>query len=103
MNPFPGKVLLLSPIMGEFSTEDSKMGFIPPQAGKLLELALRGAYPAPTQCQIHVGAQDWQSVPDVVMEFAKHLGFEVNVVPNTGHTLGKCYVGAVLEKWLPEI
>jgi hypothetical protein len=100
MKPFPGKVLLLSPIMGEFLTEDSKIGFIPPHAGKLLALAASGSYPTPKQCQIHVGALDWQSVPDVVVEFGKYLGLDVTVVPNAGHMLGKNYVGDVLDRWL---
>lgn len=39
MQPYVGKVLLLSPIVGEFSTVDSKMGFIPPHSGRLVELA----------------------------------------------------------------
>lgn len=28
-------------------------------------------YPAPSQCEIHVGEQDWQSNPDNVSAFAK--------------------------------
>ena len=100
MKPFPGRVVLLSPIMGEFLTDDAKIGFIPPQAGKLLALAASGAYPKLKHCQIHVGALDWQSVPAVVVEFAKYLGVEVTVVPNAGHMLGKTYVGEILDRWL---
>lgn len=100
LDPYPGKVLLLSPILGEFLTEDSKIGFVPPQAGKLLNLAKSGSYPAPKQCQIHVGALDWQSIPEVVVEFAKRVGMEVTVVAETGHMLGKTYVGEVLDRWL---
>ncbi len=100
MKPFPGKVLLLSPIVGEFSTEDSLMSFIPPRAGRLQALASSGSYPAPRHCQIHVGEQDWQSNPHAVAEFAGYLGLEVKVVPNGGHMLEKSYVGGVLDNWL---
>jgi hypothetical protein len=100
MKPFPGHVLLLSPIVGAFSTEDSIMSFIPPQAERLLALASSGVYPVPRQCEIHVGGQDWQSNPHAVVEFADFLGLKVTVVPNAGHMLGKSYVGGVLDNWL---
>ncbi len=100
LNPYPGNVLLLSPIVGEFSTEDSRMSFIPPRSRELLALALSGIYPVPRQCEIHVGEQDWQSNPHAVVEFADYLGIKVVVVPNAGHMLGKSYVGGVLENWL---
>ena len=69
--PFIGHVLLLSPIVGEFSNEETRMGFIPPKAGELLTLAADGRYPAPLRCEIHVGDQDWQSNPDSVIRFAR--------------------------------
>lgn len=31
MEPYPGKVLLLSPIIGDFSDERTQMGFVPPR------------------------------------------------------------------------
>ena len=98
--PFIGKVLLLSPIVGEFAEEGASIGFIPPRADRLLKLAQAGTYPTPMQCEIHVGAQDWQSNPDNVVRFAQLLGLPVTVVPDTGHMLGKQYVGGVLDRWL---
>ena len=98
--PYIGRVLLLSPIIGEFSNDDTRMSFIPPQAGRLLQLATSGSYPVPTQCEIHVGEQDWQSNPSKVIELAGHLGLEVTVVPNAGHKLGKNYVAGLLDRWL---
>ena len=98
--PFVGRVLLLSPIVGEFSSEETGLGFIPPRADKLRQLAGENRYPAPLNCQIHVGAEDWQSNPSNVTEFAAMLGIPITVVPNTGHQLGKKYVGALLDRWL---
>ena len=100
MPPYIGKVLLLSPIVGEFWNEDTMMGFSPPRSGALLELAEGGTYPVPKCCEIHVGELDWQSNPRNVTELAQHLGLAVTVVPNAGHMLDKSYVAAVLDRWL---
>ena len=100
IKPYIGRVLLLSPIVGEFSNEDTRTGFIPPRADKLQKLAGGGVYPVPTHCEIHVGEHDWQSNPDNVIEFASLLGLSVTVVPNAGHMLDKSYVSALLDRWL---
>lgn len=99
---FPGKVLLLSPIVGEFSDTATGRGFIPPLSEKLRYMATAGHFPAPSRCQIHVGAQDWQSHPDDVTALGRATGIEVTVVPGAGHMLGKEYVGPLLDRWLSE-
>ena len=98
--PYIGKVILLSPILGEFGNEDTRMNFIPPRAEKLLTLARSGTFPAPKQCQIHVGSEDWQSNPNNVTTFGQLLGIEVSVVPDAGHMLPKEYVRELLNTWL---
>ena len=100
LEPFIGKVLLLSPIVGDFSDDVSMMSFSPPRADKLLELTKSRAYPAPKHCEIHVGEDDWQSNPNNVISFASLIGLKVTVVPGAGHMLGKMYVGPLLDKWL---
>lgn len=100
---YVGHVLLLSPIVGEFSNDDTGMGFIPPHSEFLRNLVTSGRYPVPKHCEIHVGEHDWQCNPNDVIEFAGHLGVQVTIVPNTGHMLGKTYVSAVLDRWLPKI
>lgn len=99
--PFPGKVLLLSPILGEFKDDSTSRGFIPPRAGKLMKLAREGRYPTPMNCEVHVGSEDWQSQPEVVTEFGKLTGIEVTVAQGQGHDLGKDYVGPIIEKLCP--
>ena len=98
--PFPGKLLLLSPIVGEFSSEQIRMGFIPPYAKRLYELASKGLFPVPEHCEIHVGSEDWQSIPDNVTAFATLINAQVTVVEGAGHSLPKEYVAAVLDRWL---
>ena len=101
LDPFPGRVLLLSPIIGSFSEETSMSGFIPPRANKLKELAAQGNMPTPKDCEIHVGSEDWQSNPDNVSKLGDSLGINVTIVPGAGHDLGKEYVGSILDRWLP--
>jgi len=97
---YEGKVLLLSPIVGEFSNEDTLMNFIPPRSTHLYEVAQRGEFPKLTNCKIHVGSEDWQSNPRNVSRFAELVGIEVQVVQDGGHMLPKDYVGNLLDRWL---
>ena len=100
LDPFPGKVLLLSPIVGEFSDDEKMMNFIPPRAGKLMELASSGLFPSPLNCQIHVGAEDWQSNPDSVKKLADLLKIKLSIVNDAGHKLPIRYVSFLLDDWL---
>jgi pimeloyl-ACP methyl ester carboxylesterase len=98
--PYVGRVLLLSPIVGEFENEDIQAGFIPPRATRLAELAAAGSYVAPKNCEIHVGEDDWQAVPRNVRAFGNQVGIPVTVATGLGHMLGKPYVSALLDRWL---
>ena len=98
--PFPGQVLLLSPIVGEFGNSISATHFVPPQAQVLRELAEAGRFKPPARCGIHVGSDDWQSSPPDVCAFGQQVGIHVTVVPGAGHQLGKDYVGPLLDSWI---
>lgn len=100
--PFVGRVLLLSPIVGDFQDENTSLGFIPPRADKIRQLAQAGEMPVPRICEVHVGSEDWQSNPVNVGALGKLLGVPVNIVDGGGHMLGKNYVGSVLDRWLPQ-
>lgn len=101
MPAFVGRVLLLSPIVGEFTNEQTRTSFSPPRPQRLKELAETGQFNAPTHCEIHVGEEDWQSIPANVQAFGQLTGIPVTVVPKGGHDLGKAYVGPLLNRWLP--
>ncbi len=100
MPAFPGRVLLLSPIVGEFTNAHSRTSFSPPRPTRLKELAEEGQFSAPARCEIHVGEEDWQSIPANVQAFGHLTGISVTVVPKGGHNLGKDYVGSLLDRWL---
>ncbi len=97
---YEANVLLLSPIVGEFANEETLMNFIPPRPTFLQEVAERRDFPTLTNCEIHVGSEDWQSNPNNVTKFADLVGLKINVVQGGGHMLPKDYVGSLLDKWL---
>lgn len=100
MPSFLGRVLLLSPIVGEFTNEQARTSFSPPRPERLKTLAEAGQFNAPKNCEIHVGEEDWQSIPANVQAFGQLTGIPVTVVPKGGHDLGKAYVGPLLDRWL---
>jgi hypothetical protein len=100
MPSFPGRVLLLSPIVGEFTSEETRTTFSPPRPRRLKELAEASQFHVPASCEIHVGEEDWQSIPANVQAFGQLTGIPVTVVPKGGHDLGKAYVGPLLDRWL---
>ncbi len=97
---YVGKVLLLSPIVGDFSGDDGLRIFSPPRSGILQRLVSDGDYQAPSRCEIHVGSKDWQSEPGSVGELAGVLKIPVHIVENNGHMLDKTYVKNLLDRWL---
>lgn len=100
MASFPGRVLLLSPIVGEFTNEQAGSTFSPPRPTKLKELAEANKFNVPSRCEIHVGQEDWQSIPANVQAFGLLTGIHTTVVPGGGHDLGKDYVSPLLDRWL---
>ena len=98
---YVGKVLLLSPIVGDFSQNDGLRIFSPPRSEKLQSLVQSGHFNSPLNCEIHVGSKDWQSNPEDVSEFAKLLNIPIQVVENNGHMLDKEYVQELLDRWVP--
>ena len=98
--PYVGRVVLLSPIVGAFSSDATRTNFIPPRSRKLAECAERDEIPKPKHCEIHIGEHDWQSNPASVCELGGKLGIPVAVVPDAGHMLPKTYVAALIDRWL---
>jgi hypothetical protein len=98
--PFPGSVLLLSPIVGSSEISEKMIAFTPPRARKIFQLAELGRYPTPKHCEIHVGINDWQCNPVNVQSLGDLLKVPVHVVEDCGHMLEKNYVSQLLDKWL---
>ena len=101
MPAFPGKVLLLSPVIGAVTKSSvGKVSFAPPYAERLLAHARLGELVVPEQCEIHVGANDWQCPAERLSEFGRLPGIPVSIVPDAGHMLGHGYVKGLLDHWL---
>jgi len=98
--PYPGKVVLLSPIVGEFSDTDQEMNFIPPYAGKLFNLIECNEMTAPFNAEIHTGELDCQSSPSAVKKLGEALSIPVHIVAGAGHRLPKEYVSNILDYFL---
>lgn len=97
MKPYIGKVVLLSPILGDFSNTQTLTTYVPPFAGKIFELVKTNKFPIPKNCEIHCGEFDWQSNPEQVIDLGRMLGIKVSIVPNAGHMLPVAYVENLLE------
>ena len=101
MPAFPGKVLLLSPIIGAATnTSIGNVGFAPPYAARLMDLAMSRELVVPEHSEIHVGANDWQCPAERLSEFGRLTGVPVTIVSGSGHMLDHGYVGALLDQWL---
>jgi hypothetical protein len=98
--PYPGKVVLLSPIVGEFGDTEREMNFIPPYAEKLFNLIECNEMTAPLNAEIHTGELDWQSNPAAVKKLGEALSIPVHIVAGAGHGLPKEYVSNVLDRFL---
>jgi hypothetical protein len=98
--PYPGKVLLLSPIVGAFDHPDKPMSFSPPMPTRLMDMATRGELSCPSQAEIHVGSQDWQANPEQVARLGELMSIPVHIVEGNGHMLDHGYVNSLLERWL---
>jgi hypothetical protein len=99
LDPYPGQILLLSPILGGATSTESMRFFRPPRADRLMALAEEGSFPIPARIEIHVGEDDWQSQPDRVSKFSIAVGGIHKILPNVGHNLEKPYVRKVLDNW----
>ena len=100
LEPFPGRVLLLSPVIGSTEQSATGMRFYPPRADVLKQTAQAGSFPKLNNIEVHVGDEDWQAGPQALVEFCKAVGIKVHVVPGQGHMLGSNYVGPLLDAWL---
>ncbi len=100
--PFPGRALLLSPILGGSTDPDSGFLYSPPRSEKLMRVAEQGAFPSAQRVEIHVGACDWQSDPKRVERFGELIGAQVCVVAEGGHVLGEAYVSPILDRFLDQ-
>lgn len=99
--PFPGRVLLLSPVLGPARRTDGRFGSRPPRADRLRQMAEEGTFPPPAELEIHTGADDEGCDPDLAREiFGEMPGVKLVIAPGMGHELDPEYVWRVVRKFL---
>jgi len=100
LGPFPGKVLLFSPVLGSAKVKN-QYGVIPPRAKKLLQLARERKFPAPGYLEIHTGAEDQGCDPHLAKQFGSFIPeSKVHVVIDQGHQLKDIYRANIISKFL---
>ena len=100
LDPYPGSILLLSPVLGGVKNPGTLRYYSPPRPNKLMEMIGTNSFPKPNYIEMHVGEKDWQCPPDRVVQFASSVSGESTAVSGKGHDLGKDYVSPILLKWL---
>jgi len=92
--PFPGRVLLFSPVLGEAVTPNRRYGSRPPRPRKLLQIAESGTFPSCGCLEVHTGEEDSACDPDLARKIIPRLpNASLRVVPGAGHELDLEYVG----------
>ena len=101
LTPFPGKVLLCSPVLGAAVARDGFLGSRPPRAERLVRLTESGTFPAPRYLEIHTGADDNGCDPRLAARFASLVGnTKLSIVAGAEHLLGDEYLRDILRKFL---
>jgi hypothetical protein len=101
LDPFPGRVCLCSPVLGPASARDGWFGSRPPRAGKLMEVAGTGRFPAPASIEIHTGADDPGCDPRLAARFAAAVArARLHVVPGASHDLPPAYLAEAIGRFL---
>jgi len=101
LDPFPGKVLLFSPVLGPAIVKNNRYGVHPPRAKRLLQLAKERKFPTPKYLEIHTGAEDKGCDPHRANQLGSFIpGSKVRIVNDQGHRLNTTYITDVISTFL---
>lgn len=103
MSPFPGRILLFSPVLGQAVAPNRNRILMsrPPRAERLYQLAKDNRFPAPRYLEIHTGAEDKGCDPLLAERFASLVqNTKLLIVAGMAHRLDQNYVQKVLNKFL---
>lgn len=82
-DPYPGKVLLVSPVLG--AMKRSFLSSTPPRAEKLRLAMQTNIFPAPDYSEILIGQYD--ACLDLAKAFSNTLNSRLLIIPDQGHRL----------------
>lgn len=101
MNPFPGRILLLSPVLGAAVANNGFFVSRPPRAERFATLVESGDFPSPSYLEIHTGAEDNGCDPLLAKRFASLVrNTKIEIVPRAGHQLDEEYLKRILAEFL---
>jgi len=96
--PFPGGILLFSPVLGKAIDKKNLIMSSPPRSKKLLQLAEQKKFPIPRYLEIHTGASDIGCDPQLAKKISSLItGSKIYIVEGEGHRLNKNYIKNILE------
>lgn len=101
LEPYPGRILLLSPVLGAAISPDQTYMSRPPRAEKLLLLCRTGQFPIPAYLQIHTGADDVWCDPELARKISEHIPTcRLSIVAETGHRFEETQLRPILTAFL---
>jgi hypothetical protein len=101
LDPFPGEMLLFSPVLGTAFSKDRFFFSRPPRGEVLLKLAESGAFPSPRRLCIHTGENDVGCDPALALKIGSlAANVRVTIVKNQGHRLSEEVVHDALTQFL---
>jgi hypothetical protein len=99
--PFPGRILLFSPVLGKAIDKKNLFSSSPPRSKKLLQLAEQQKFPIPRYLEIHTGAKDNGCDPLLAKKISSLVtGSKIYIVEGEGHRLNRNYIKTVLLKFM---
>ena len=101
LDPFPGDILLLSPVLGPAIDKERLYISYPPRSNKLLTLAKASKFPIPRYMEMHIGSNDNRSSLELAITICGMIPVaKLHIVLNQGHTLKKNYLEKVISGFL---
>ncbi len=99
--PFPGQIILFSPVLGTYMDKKRLYMSRPPRADKLISLTKASRFPLPQYLEIHTGEDDEGCDPNLAKQIGEYIPCaQVTIIPNQGHKLPQEYLKIKLCKFL---
>lgn len=97
--PFPGKIVLFSPVLGEARTSSNHFRTRPPRAKRLVHVCEKGGFPPPFSMEIHMGEMDMECNPSLAKRIAGQIkNTRYFSVQGKGHDPGQKYYSSVIKR-----
>ena len=99
--PFPGRVLLLSPVLGPALSPTGRGGSRPPRADRLPRLVREGRFPRPAAMVVYTGGADPGCAPELARRIIPRIpGARLRIIPEAGHDLSADQIRAAVSEIL---